>query len=288
MTKSSGSISSPSFSLNFEMTYIGRGLNALYCWRSDCLCPAGFVILSECGDGSQESISKDGLPSRKRADIIHIYVVEWSRGLGIGHAMIQKLQAEYDVIHTPVAINNDTESLLKDSGFVHNAANIDWSWARSQKPRLVAGHEVDKALAILLGWKNVEVREAAQEKGDPIKVLVGIPPMGEEIKPVPSWSTDKALALGLLVELGERSKFDYQWWKFGGNYSCGIRSAGSVMEAEAFADEETSAWYPSFPLAISHALIVYLQRLRQQKKAEREAAAAVAAADSSASSAPKS
>jgi hypothetical protein len=177
--------------------------------------------------------------------------------------------------------------LLTDTGFKHQEAGIDWCWMRPQKPKLTAGHDADKVLAHLLGWRNLEIRESAQEKGDPIKMLVGIPPMGEEIKAVPSWSTDKALALGLLVELGERSGFDYQWWKFGGKYSCGVRRAGSGEPTE-FADDEISSWYGSFPLAICHALIVYLQRLRQQQKVEREAAAAVAAADpATASSAPK-
>lgn len=249
------------FSLSYEKTNIGKGMYALYCWRSDCLCPAGFIILSECGDILNESQT-----GRIRADIIHIYVVEWSRGLGIGHAMIHKLQEDYDVIHTPVAESKEADSLLKDCNFSHDTDNIDWYWSRPQKHKITANAHTNRALAMLLGWTHIEIRDIPQEKGEPIKIYVGISPNGGEPRPLPSWSQDKALALGLLVDLGERIGLDYQWWKMGDAYSCGVRKGGDSHAS--YRSEDTSPWYNSFPLAICHALIVYLQSINKLEDRE--------------------
>jgi hypothetical protein len=240
---------------------------ALYCWRSDCLCPAGLIILSECGDIADAAVSKEQT-GRIRADIIHIYVPEWSRGVGIGHAMIQKLQEGYDVIHTPVAESKEADSLLKDCNFLHDTDNIDWHWSRPQKRKIIANAHTNKALAMLLGWTNIDIRDIPQEKGDPIKIYVGIPPTLGEPRPIPSWSQDKALALGLLVDLGEHAGLDYQWWKMGETYSCGVRNGGDSNAS--YKNEDVSPWYNSFPMAICHALIVYLSRLAQSKAAAEQ------------------
>ena len=261
------------FTLSYEKTVIGKGMYALYCWRSDCLCPAGFIILSECGDIVEASLSTIQ-SGRIRADIIHIYVPEWTRGMGIGHAMIQKLQEDYDVIHTPVAESKEADALLKDCHFQHDTDNIDWYWSRPKKLKIAANAHTNKALAVLLGWHDILIRDIPQEKGDPIKIYVGIPPAGGESRPIPSWSQDKALALGLLVDLGERSGLDYQWWKMGDTYSCGVRGGGD--SSASYRNEDVSPWYESFPLAICHALIVYLQRTANSKAmAEQDGPAAV-------------
>lgn len=252
------------FSISYEKTSIGKGMYALYCWRSDCLCPAGIIILSECGD-IVDATSSNEQTGRIRADIIHIYVPEWSRGVGIGHAMIEKLQEDYDVIHTPVAESAEAHSLLTSCNFQHDASNIDWYWSRPQKRKLTANAHTNRKLAILLGWTHIEVREIEQEKGVPIKIYVGVPPptpnAGGEPRPIPSWCQDKASALGLLVDLGERGGLDYQWWKMGDSYSCGVRNAGDL--SSPYKSEDVSPWYDSFPLAICHALIVYLERAWQ-------------------------
>lgn len=250
------------FTLSYEKTSIGKGMYALYCWRSDCLCPAGFIILSECGDIVDASLGT-AQSGRVRADIIHIYVPEWSRGVGIGHSMIQKMQEDYDVIHTPVAESKEADSLLKDCNFQHDTENIDWYWSRPKKIKIAANAHTNKALAVLLGWTHIDIRDIPQEKGDPIKIYIGVPPptphSGGEPRPIPSWSQDKALALGLLVDLGERSGLDYQWWKMGDTYSCGVRKGGD--SSACYRDEDVSPWYNSFSLAICHALIVYLQHV---------------------------
>lgn len=249
-------------SLDYRTTYVGLGIHALFCWRSDCLCPAGMILYNACGDGNE------GVDARTRIDIIHIYVLPESRKLGIGKSMIKHLQQECDVMHTPVAADSGTEALLESCGFGHDSEAINWIWKKQQKPRLESGIQVDATLAGLLGWKGVALNDVPGNDGKASKLLCGSPPGSEEVRPVPSYSSDISIALSLIVELSERYHLDYQWWKFGGMYSCGVRKEGAPGD---FADHDTSPWYECLPVAICHALIAYLTRL-QQARAEAKAA----------------
>jgi GNAT superfamily N-acetyltransferase len=235
--------------LEFTQSYVGHGLHSLYCWRSDCLAPAGLLLFNRCGDGSP------GPDARIRIDINHIYTLPSSRNQGIGQAMIIHLQNESDVIHTPVASDPTTESMLKSCGFVHDVNSINWIWTKPIKAKLEAGLDVDIQLATLLGWKNIK-------KKDDSPIALGLPPGGDELKTIPSYSVSKPLSLGLLVELSERINLDYHWWRHNGNYSCGVRSGN---EEGAFDESDISPWYPSLSLAICHSLIYYLTLTKTTK-----------------------
>lgn len=242
--------------LEFTESYVGHGVHALYCWRSDRLSPAGWILFNRYRDGSEK------IQSRTRIDIVLAHVVG-SKQSDIVEAIIGRMQEECDVIHTPVATDTCTESVMTACGFVHDAAGMDWVWRKPVKPRLEAGGQTDLTLATLLGWRN-----AQHEQNGESKIVVALPPGGTELRPVPAYSTDRSLALGLIVELAERVNLDYNWWKFKGLYSCGVRSGDQTGE---FKDEDTSPWYNHLNLAICHALINYLQRLRIAKHARKEA-----------------
>jgi len=241
------------FSLDFELSDIGRGMKAFYCWRSDCLCPAGFVILCECGDGSKGNVSQ-----RIRADILHIYVPEWTRGHGIGTRMIEELKLRYHAIHTPVTESKDAEELFVKCGFVHDESLINWHWCRNPKPILVEGFQVDSRLAHFLGWTNIEVRDEDTAKGKE-KILVGLPANSKSVFKVPMWSSDKAAALGLLVDFSIKHNLNYQSWKIGGRYCCGFND-----EPLDPSSPSASSWYENMALSICHAMILFFEKRLEQ------------------------
>ena len=259
-------------SLEYQMVYIGRGLHALYCWRNDCLGPVGTIIYTKMSNNLQCS------EARTRVDIINIHVLikfrhdylpeEWKREDGIACSMLNHLQEQVDVIHIPVVFESSPESVLEACDFKHDVPQVNWVWVKPEKARIEYGIDTDANLAILLGWKEVCVRETPlpgweedehSSEGEVSSTLLsGIPPFGTSMRVVPSWSTDEAVALSLLVNLSKKSDFDYHWWKFGKKYSCALRNNGADV---SFSEEWISSWYSTLQLAICHAIILYLSNL---------------------------
>jgi hypothetical protein len=237
------------FTLDFVTMDIGRGIKGLYCWRSDCICPAGFVIYTACGDGKEFPS-----PSRNRADILHIYVPEWTREMGIGHALVNEMKEMFCTIHTPVTDSKASKSLFEDCGFTHDEESIDWRWSMPVRQVLTAGPSVDKALAVHLGWTNIEVEKTA--------ILLGIPPGGKARIQIPNWSVDLAQSISLMIDHCSKHHLDYQWYKAGDYYSCGIRNDGILIDFDKASVDEVSGWYDSLPMSICHALLAYFQSVK--------------------------
>ena len=244
------------YSYNFHESNIGRGIQALYCWRSDCLCPVGLILYTLSGDGHE------GVEARIRADILHIYVVEWARDKGVGEKMIHELQRKSDVIHNAVASNQAAESLLNKTGFTYIPSSINWSWIKPVKTKISSGFNMNAYLALLLGWTHVEF----YDYDDRANTLCGVPPNEKNVIPIPAWSTDETDAVILLLAIAERYKLDYQWWKEGKYYCCGMKE---VSQDRNYYEDQMSPWYNTLALSVCDTVVSYLARIHGNEETTR-------------------
>jgi len=246
-------------SLVFRKLSLGRGIYQLVCWSDETVCPCGLVFFQVQTNG------KNGVDCRTRIDILQIYVPTWAQRQGIGGAMLNKLKDDSDVVHTSMHTDAHMTAFLKKYGFMYAEESMDWCWTRTRATPFEGCPATDAVLASLLGWTSI--------KKDGQNNFFGLPPNAsgsqdeKKLLMIPSWSTDRALALALLIEVSDKHGFDHRWWKLGGNYRVGVRTEESSAD---FSDDQCGLWYSALPIAIVDAMIRFLRSSRHKSQSEDE------------------